>query len=155
MIKYFLVFFMLFLSYNFVYSQNRVISGMVVDDSPELYPIIGVSMIINDSINITETGVDGSFQFETSLPVYKLSFSLVNYERVDLMLLEKCNIVDVVMITDATYDFMSYRKINKERRKKYKELPKLHKKAYEKGVFQSLEPCYTREFVEWTKKRVP
>jgi len=119
MIKYFLVFFMLFLSYNFVYSQNRVISGMVVDDSPELYPIIGVSVIINDSINITETGVDGSFQFETSLPVYKLSFSLVNYERVDLMLLEKCNIVDVVMITDATYDFMSYRKINKERRKKY------------------------------------
>ena len=75
MIKYFLVFFMLFLSYNFVYSQNRVISGMVVDDSPELYPIIGVSVIINDSINITETGVDGSFQFETSLPVYKLSFS--------------------------------------------------------------------------------
>ena len=39
--------------------------------------------------------------------------------------------------------------------KKYKELPKLHKKAYEKGVFQSLEPCYTREFVEWTKERVP
>jgi len=135
MIKYFLVFFMLFLSYNFVYSQNRVISGMVVDDSPELYPIIGVSVIINDSINITETGVDGSFQFETSLPVYKLSFSLVNYERVDLMLLEKCNIVDVVMITDATYDFMSYRKINKERRKNTRNFQSYIKKRMRKAYF--------------------
>ena len=126
---------MLFLSYNFVYSQNRVISGMVVDDSPELYPIIGVSVIINDSINITETGVDGSFQFETSLPVYKLSFSLVNYERVDLMLLEKCNIVDVVMITDATYDFMSYRKINKERRKNTRNFQSYIKKRMRKAYF--------------------
>jgi hypothetical protein len=108
---------------------------MVVDDSPELYPIIGVSVIINDSINITETGVDGSFQFETSLPVYKLSFSLVNYERVDLMLLEKCNIVDVVMITDATYDFMSYRKINKERRKNTRNFQSYIKKRMRKAYF--------------------
>ena len=137
-----------------VYSQNRIIKGIVVDEY-DLEALIGVSILINDSIDVGVTGVDGCFNFETSLPVYKLSFGYVGFERADLMLSEDCNNIEVVMILDSTYDFMSYRKINKERRKLYKQLPFLHKNAYEKGIFQTPEPCYTREFVEWTKEHVP
>ena len=150
----FLFIFMILSYCNSAYSQNRIIKGIVVDEYG-LEALIGVSILINDSIDVGVTGVDGCFNFETSLPVYKLSFGYVGCERADLMLSEDCNNIEVVMILDSTYDYMSLRKINKERRKLYKQLPFLHKKAYEKGVFQSPEPCCMQEFVEWTKERMP
>lgn len=70
-------------------------------------------------------------------------------EDADLKLSENCIQIELIMISDAHYDFMSFRKINKIRRKLYKNLPRLHKEAYEKGIFQSPEACYIQEFSEY------
>ena len=153
MIKHFFLFLMLFLSIDLVYSQNRIIKGMVIDYSLE--PLIGVDVVYNDSIKVGVTNVDGSFQIEVPLSVNNLIFRLVGVESANLKISDECNNVEVIMFLLGYYDFMSYRKVNKVRKKMYKELPKLHKEAYEKGIFQSPEPCYTRDFVEWTKERVP
>ncbi len=153
MFKYIFILLIMILSCP-VYSQNKMIKGIVVDEC-DLEPLMGVSVLINDSIDVGTTGVDGRFKFETSLPINKISFIYIGYERADFILSEECDNIEVIMILDSTYDFMSYRKINKERRKLYKQLPILHKKAYEKGIFQSPEPCCMQEFVEWTKERVP
>ena len=144
---------MLFLSIDLVYSQNRIIKGKVIDYSLE--PLIGVDVVYNDSIKVGVTNVDGNFQIEVPLSVNNLIFRLVGVESANLKISAGCDNVEVIMFLLGYYDFMSYRKVNKERRKMYKELPELHKEAYEKGIFQSTEPCYTREFVEWTKERVP
>jgi len=56
-----------------IFSQNRVIQGKVIDEM-ERQPIIGAHIIINDSIKVGETGIDGCFQFETPLSINKLSF---------------------------------------------------------------------------------
>ncbi len=137
-----------------VYSQNKMIKGIVVDEC-ELEPIIDVRIIVNDSNYVGVTDINGRFQIEIPLSVNEISFRALAMEDVNLKLSEKCDNIELIMIERAYYDFMSYRRINKERRKLYKQLPFLHKKAYEKGIFQSTEPCYTREFVEWTKERVP
>ncbi|MBR5763112.1 MAG: hypothetical protein IKX93_00620 [Bacteroidaceae bacterium] len=137
-----------------VYSQNKMIKGIVVDEC-DLEPIIDVRIIVNDSNYVGVTDINGRFQIEIPLSVNEISFRALAMEDVNLKLSEKCDNIELIMIGRAHYDFMSYRRINKERRNLYKQLPVLHKNAYEKGIFQSPEPCYTREFVEWTKERVP
>ena len=139
---------MVILSIHSTYSQNRVIQGKVIDEW-ELQPIIGANIRINDSIKVGTTGIDGCFQFETSLPVNKLSFGMIGMETADLKLFENCNHIEVIMIFMPYYDFKSSRKINKIRKKKYKNLPRLRKEAYEKGIFQSPEVCYIQDFLEW------
>lgn len=146
--KHVLTLLMVLLSVNSIYSQSRVIQGKVIYDD-DLEPIIGAWIFVNDSIKVGETGIDGCFQIETKIPVNKLSFWYVGMENADLRLSENCNQIELIMISDATYDFMSFRKINKIRRKIYKNLPRLHKEAYEKGIFQSPEACYTQEFFEY------
>ena len=148
--KYVLTLSMVLFSVNSIYSQNRVFQGKVIDEY-DFEPLPYADIIINDSIKIGRTGLDGCFQFETSLPVNKLSFRYVGMEDADLILSENCNQIELIMIFDATYDFMSFRKINKIRRKIYKNLPKLHKEAYEKGIFQSPEACYIQEFIEYSE----
>ena len=137
-----------------VCSQNRIIKGIVVDEC-DLEPIIDVRIIVNDSNYVGVTDINGRFQIEIPLSVNEISFRALAMEDVNLKLSEKCDNIELIMIERAYYDFMSYRKINKERRNLYKQLPVLHKNAYEKGLFQTPEPCYTREFIEWTKERVP
>ncbi len=137
-----------------VCSQNRIIKGIVVDEC-DFEPIVDVRIIVNDSNYVGVTDINGRFQIEIPLSVNEISFRALAMEDVNLKLSEKCDNIELIMIGRAYYDFMSYRKINKERRKLYKQLPFLHKKAYEKGVFQSPEPCCMQEFVEWTKERMP
>ena len=137
-----------------VCSQNRIIKGIVVDEC-DLEPIIDVRIIVNDSNYVGVTDINGRFQIEIPLSVNEISFRALAMEDVNLKLSEKCDNIELIMIGRAHYDFMSYRRINKERRNLYKQLPVLHKNAYEKGIFQTPEPCYTREFIEWTKERVP
>ncbi len=148
MIKHVFILLIVFSSINSIYSQNRVIQGKVIYDH-DFEPIPYADIIINDSIKIGRTGRDGCFQFETSLPVNKLSFWYYGMEEADLTLSDNCNYIELIMIPLPHRCFMSLRKINKERRKLYKNLPRLHKEAYEKGIFLSPEVCYIQEFYEY------
>lgn len=145
MIKHLLSFLLVLSSIQMIYSQNRVIQGKVIDDL-DLEPIMYADIFVNDSIKVGRTGMDGCFLFETRLPVNKLSFWSWGTEQADLFLSVYCNYIELIMITDFTYDFMSFRKINKIRKKIYKNLPRLHKEAYEKGIFQSPDVCYIQDF---------
>ena len=148
MIKHVITFLMVFLSINSLYSQSRVIHGKVIDEF-DFEPIIGAPILVNDSIEIGVTGIDGCFQFEAPLPVKKLTFRYVGMEEADLKLSEYCNHIELIMIFNPHQCFLSLRKINKKRRKIYKNLPRLHKEAYEKGIFNSPEACYIQEFYEF------
>ena len=150
MYKHVFTILIVFSSINAIYSQNRAIQGKVIyDNYNDFDPIPYADIIINDSIKIGRTGIDGCFQFETSLPVNKLTISSVGVEDADLIISDNCNNIELIMISLPHRCFMSLRKINKERRKIYKNLPRLHKEAYEKGIFQSPDVCYIQEFYEF------
>ena len=134
-----------------IFSQNRVIQGKVIDEM-ERQPIIGAHIIINDSIKVGETGIDGCFQFETPLSINKLSFQYFGMEDADLKLSDNCNYIELIMIYMPTYDFMSFRKINKIRKRRYKNLPTLHNKAYKEGVFLFPDVCYIQVFSEMNSR---
>ena len=54
-----------FLTQFSILSQNRTIQGMVIDDL-DYEPVPYVSVIINDTIIIGMTNLDGSFQIEVT-----------------------------------------------------------------------------------------
>ena len=135
MIKYIItIFLMVFSAINTIYSQNRVFQGKVIDEY-DFEPLPYADIIINDSIKIGRTGMDGCFQFETSLPVNKLTVSSVGVEDADLIISDNCNNIELIMISLPHRCFMSLRKINKERRKIYKNLTRLNKEENEKCIF--------------------
>ena len=56
--------------------------------------------------------------------------------------------------SSSTYDFITFKKEDKLRMKRFKKLPKLHKEAFAKGIFKTDKACYTQEFMpHYTKKQ--
>ena len=149
MYRLFLILLMMISSFDSIYSQNRTIKGLVIDESFE--SIISAEIIINDSINVGKTGTDGRFQFETPLTDFKLKIMYVGMEEAELEITEGCNNIELIMMDDMTYCFLSPKKVDKDRRKRFNNIPKLHKEAYDKGIFQSPDICYSRKFREFSK----
>ena len=71
---------MMISSFDSIYSQNRAIKGLVIDEGDFEF-VIGAEIIINDSINVGKTGRDGRFQFETSLKDFKLKITNPGWEE--------------------------------------------------------------------------
>jgi len=132
-----------------VYSQGRTIQGRVIDD---LYmePVPFVSFRINDTIEVGKSSIEGFFQI--SIPDTISIIQLIAIaEPAIIHINEFCNDIDIVMLTMGYYDFISLKKVDRLLMKRFKQLPKLHKQAYEKGIFKTEQPCYTREFIPYYK----
>lgn len=134
-----------------LYSQNKTIKGRVIDDNLETQAF--VSIVINDTVKVGKTDINGFFQIEIPVSTKKLSFSTVGVELASIELANKCDEVEVVLILRCTCDFMTLKKVDKFRMKKFKKLPELHKEAFEKGLFKTDKACYTRKFIPQYKNR--
>jgi len=131
-------------------SQNKTIKGRVIDNYLETLPY--VTILINDTIVVGRTDLNGFFQI--SIPVFEknILFRDIGIELTSIELADECNEVEVVMMLDGTYDFMSFKKIDKLRMKEFEKLPEIHKKAFDKGIFKTDNACYTQAFIPLYKK---
>ena len=77
----------------------------------------------------------------------KIVFRYPGIETTPIELANTCDEVEVVMLLKAIYDFVTPRKVNRLRMKRFKKLPELHKEAFEKGTFKTDKACYTQEFM--------
>jgi hypothetical protein len=134
-----------------LYSQNRTIRGRVIDDDFETLAYI--SIVINDTVEIGKTDLYGFFQIEIPVFEKKLLFSSIGLESAIIELADKCDEIEVVMMLSGTYDFITLKKIDRLRMKRFKELPKLHREAFEKGIFKTEKACYTQMFMPYYKKK--
>lgn len=64
-----------------------------------------------------------------------------------------CNVVEIVMVLSGTYDFISLKKADRLRKKAFKKLQKLHKLAFERGLFRTDKACYIQEFIPFYEKK--
>jgi len=133
-----------------LYSQNKTIKGRVIDNNLETLPY--VSIVINDTVEVGRTDLNGFFQIDIPVSVKKLLFSTVGIELTSIEVVNKCDEVEVVMMLRGTYDFITLKKIEKLRMKRFKKLPELHKEAFEKGIFKTDKACYTQEFKPYCKE---
>jgi len=134
-----------------IYSQDKIISGRVISDFFETIP--GVSIMINDTVEVGRTDLNGFFQISIPIPVKKLLFESVGLDPVAIEITDKCDIVDVVMMLSGTDDFITLRKADKIRKKRFKKLPNIHRKAFYKNIFKTYSACYKQEFIPYYKKK--
>jgi hypothetical protein len=133
-----------------LYSQNKTIKGRVITEFFE--PMPGVSITINDTGKVGETDLNGFFQIDIPVSVKKILFQGVGLEPAIIDFADKCNEVEVVMMPSFTYDFITLKKVDRLRMKRFKKLPKVHKEAFEKGIFKTDTACFTQEFRPYYKK---
>lgn len=137
-------------STSILHAQNKIIKGRVVDDNLEILPY--VSIVINDTIKVSRTDLNGFFQIDIPVSVKKISFESLGLEPAAVRLVDKCDEVEVVMMFSGTYDFITLKKVDKLRMKTFRKLSQLHKEAFEKGIFKTDKACYTQEFISYYKK---
>jgi hypothetical protein len=148
-----LLFFCIILSVSIgsIYSQNRTIKGRVITNELKTIPMAFI--MINDTVQVGKTDLNGFFQIDTPISEKKISFRYVGIEPADIEIVDKCDEVEVVMILRSTYDFMTLRKVDRLRMKEFKKLPEFHREAFEKGIFKTDKACYTQEFIPEYKKK--
>ncbi len=136
-------------AYN-LYSQNKTIKGKVISDDFETLPVVFI--MINDTVEIGRTNMDGIFQINMPVSVKKISFKSVGMDPATIELVDTCEKIEVIMMLTSTYDFMTLKRAERKRKKRYKKLLKIHKQAFEKDIFETEYPCYKREFESYFLK---
>ena len=149
--KSLIIFIVLSVSTCSLYSQNKTIKGRVISDFFEMMP--EVSIMINDTVNVGRTDLNGFFQIDIPVYVKKILFRAVGLDPLTIELVDKCDEVEVVIMSSGTYDFITLKRVDRLRMKRFKKLPELHKEAFEKGIFKTNRACYTQEFIPNYKKK--
>lgn len=135
------LFFLLVISIP-LYGQ-KIITGRVIDEN--LVAIPGIN-IYSDSILIGHTDIDGHYELKLPRGSNKLDYVCVGYERVSIEFQNDCTNIEVILISDGTYNYKSNRKIDRLRRKRFDNLKELQLTASKKGLFVEGLPCYSRKF---------
>jgi hypothetical protein len=126
-----------------LYAQYKTIKGRVIDNNLDFQY---VSIMINDTVEVGKTDLNGFFQIDIPDSVKKILLRSVGLDPATIELVDKCDEVEVVMMLSGTYDFITLKKVDRLRMKEFKNLPELHKKAFEKGIFKTEFECFIRNF---------
>lgn len=151
MMKFIIICIVLSVSTCSLYSQSKIIKGRVISNQFDC--LIGVSIKINDTVEVGKTDKNGYFQIDIPVSEKKISLNYVGIDETTIELVYKCDEIEVVMMLSGTYDFINLKKVDKIRKKRFKKLPKLHKEAFEKGIFKTDKACYKQEFIPYCKKK--
>ncbi len=138
------IFTFLLFSFN-VSGKVRIVSGKVIDES---FMVIPQAIIYgSDTLLLGITDFNGEFKIKIPIGTKSLRIGGVGYEWTLVNLTDSCNELEVILMNNASYDFMSLKKVDRLRMKQFKKLPKLHLEAYQKGIFTTDKPCYQRNFI--------
>jgi hypothetical protein len=124
--------------------QTRTIIGRVI--SEDLEPLPGLYIENSEYVLLGKTEMDGRFKISIPQETDSLLFRYVGMEWTGIRLKKDCDNVEVVIMYDAIYDFMTSSKIDRLRKKRFDNLPKLHSNAVENGLFKNNNTCYERFF---------
>jgi hypothetical protein len=142
--KLLIIFIVIIISMLSLYSQTKTIKGRVISDDFEILP--QVSIMINDTVEVGRTDANGFFLIGIPISKKKITFVFIGVESTTIELVDKCDNIEVVMMSIYTYDFMTLKGAERMRKKRYKKLPEIHKQAFEKSIFETEYACYNREF---------
>ncbi len=144
MTRTFILLSLLFLS-QLSFSQSTIfIHGKIIDESFTSFP--GVSVIVDEKV-VAVTDFEGKFQIEINKNVQKMVFLFTGMEPLTVILKENCNNLEIVLLDGGgCYLGASLQKVNRIRKRKFDSRKKLHKIAYEKGIFSTETLCGEPQF---------
>ena len=88
------------------------------------------------------TDMNGGFEFKNSSNIKKIKFLFVMTQEEEIQISDTCNHVELILLEEWTYDFVSLKTADRKKRRDRKRiLPKLYAEAYEKGIFKNNKSC--------------
>jgi hypothetical protein len=143
-IKVFLILYLISMNFIQIYGQRNM-KGRIIDGS--LDGIMGAQIMDkNNNIGLGQADSIGFFNIVIPNGINKLGFIQLGYEFANIEISDSCNYIEVILLPDLHYDFMSSRKIDKHRKKEFDKLLQFHLNAFRKGIFTKKTICYSREF---------
>lgn len=127
-----------------LFCQTRTITGRIISEDLEALPEVSIQKI--DTTLIGKSDLDGRFTIEILDTTDSLHLSFIGFEWTTIQIQPDCDTLEVIMMVDVIYDFMTSRKIDRLRIKRYKRLPEIHKKAFDTGLFITESACYKQNF---------
>jgi len=125
--------------------QTRTIIGKVVAEY-EMTIVPGVKIQNPDTVQLGTTDMNGEFKIELPIGTDQLLISFIGMEWTSVKVPTDCNNLELIIMADVIYDFVTMQTVNRRRYKRYKNIIKTHKEAFDKGLFKSKEPCVTYIF---------
>lgn len=127
--------------------ETKTITGRIISEDFEPIP---KAIIHNmDTITLGSTDVDGYFNIEVPVETKELLLGFVAMEWTSVKIRDNCQNLEIIMMADVIYDYISIKKINQKRYKRFKKLPKMHLQAFEQGIFKFCTPCISYIFKEY------
>ena len=127
-----------------VHGQSKTITGTVINEELELVPYVTIFSL--DTVKIGETNLDGQFNISIQEETDQLMFGFVGMEWLTIKFADNCDNLEVIMMSEWIYDFISLRKADRLRKKRFDKLPEVRKQAFEQGIFKSDSLNYSQEF---------
>tara|TARA_R110001583_G_scaffold63217_2_gene185287 strand:- start:11510 stop:11959 length:450 start_codon:yes stop_codon:yes gene_type:complete len=127
-----------------VHGQSKTITGTVINEELELIPYVSIFSL--DTVEIAKTNIDGEFNISILEETNQLMFGFVGMEWLTIKFVDNCDNLEVIMMSEWIYDFISLRKADRLRKKRFDKLPEVRKKAFEQGIFKSDSLNYSQEF---------
>jgi hypothetical protein len=134
-----------------ILGQTKIVTGKIIDEF-DLKGIPGIRIQNADTTILTQTDLDGKFKVEVPVNEQSLLISGVGYEWANIYFNNNCDRLEIVMMPAGTYDYMSLKKVDKLRMKRFKKLPQFHLTAYRNGEFETEQACYQRPFSRSARK---
>jgi len=125
-------------------AQNRTLSGRIISEDLDTLPY--VEIYNSDHVFLGKADIGGRFKINISAKTRTLIFSFLGVEATTVKLNDNCDTIDVVMMWLGTYDFISPRKVDRLRLKRFQNIPNIHLQAYRKGLFLTPTACYWEDF---------
>ncbi len=129
---------------------TKTLTGRILSDHLEGVP--RANIFAQDTTVIGTTDMEGYFKIDVPVNTNTLLFASIGMEWTRVNLSADCSTLEVLLLYAATYDFMSVRRVNRQEFKRFKHLPQLYQKAYEKGFFKSRAPCAFPIFTKWVPR---
>jgi hypothetical protein len=127
--------------------QTKTLTGRIITEDLEPLPLVNIYAL--DQTLVGATNLEGYFTIHVAIGTDKLLFKSVGVEGTTVQLREDCRDLEVIIMTDGTYDFMSRRRVNRKRYRRFKALPKMHQQAYKRGIFKAPASCGTGLFTPY------
>jgi len=140
----------LFLSLN-LKGQTRTIIGRVISEYLEPLPMLDIKS--SDTVLLGKTDMDGRFKISIPQEIDRLLFRYIGMEWTEIKLGKDCDTIEVVIMYDVIYDFITLKKVDRLRKKRFDNLPNLHSDAVKNGLFENINICYERVFEEYNPSK--
>ena len=126
------------------FGQTKILTGLVIIDDLSSVPFASIEITGTDFK--AETDVNGKFKIEVPIKTDTLIISQLNFERKCIILNDSCYNIEVILMYHGTSHFATKEQFKRYRKKRLQKMYKIHKNAYNKGLFITEIPCYQTSF---------